>query len=52
MPNIAKILEKPAYKHILDMIRRAGELGKKENIRVYVVGGVVRDLILNKKING
>ena len=50
MPNIAKILEQPIYKHVLYMIRCAGEIGKKENIRVYVVGGVVRDLILNKKI--
>ena len=32
------------------MARLAGDLGKKENIRVYIVGGVVRDLVLNNKI--
>jgi len=50
MSNIAKRLDQPIYSHILDMARLAGDLGKKENIRVYIVGGVVRDLILNKKI--
>ncbi len=50
MSNIGKRLDEPIYSHILDMARLVGELGKKENIRVYIVGGVVRDLILNKKI--
>ena len=50
MSNIAKRLDQPIYSHILDLARIAGDLGKKENIRVYIVGGVIRDLILNKKI--
>ena len=49
MSNLAKRLDQPIYSHILDMARLAGGLGKKENIRVYIVGGVVRDLILNRK---
>ena len=50
MTNIGKILDQPIYKHILNVVITAGNLGKKENIRVYVVGGVVRDLILGRKI--
>ena len=50
MTNIGKILDQPIYKHILNVAITAGNLGKKENIRVYVVGGVVRDLILGRKI--
>ena len=50
MTNIGKILDQPTYKHILNVAKTAGNLGKKENIRVYIVGGVVRDLILGRKI--
>ena len=50
MTNIGKILDQPIYKHILNVAITAGSLGKKENIRVYGVGGVVRDLILGRKI--
>ena len=50
MTNIGKILDQPIYKHILNVAITAGNLGKKENIRVYIVGGVVRDLILGRKI--
>ena len=51
MTNIGKILDQPIYKHILNIAITAGNLGKKENIRVYVVGGVVRDLILGRTIH-
>ena len=50
MKNIRKSLDQPIYKHILVLAKIAGELGKRENIRVYVVGGVVRDLILGREI--
>ena len=50
MTNIRKALDQPIYKHILEMAKIAGKLGKKENTRVYVVGGVVRDLILGREI--
>ncbi|MBH51505.1 MAG: tRNA nucleotidyltransferase [Candidatus Marinimicrobia bacterium] len=50
MSNIAKRLNQPIYKGILDMSRIAGELAKKENIKAYIVGGVVRDLILKKNV--
>jgi len=51
MTNIGKILDQPIYKHILNIAITAGNVGKKENIRVYVVGGVVRDLILGRTIH-
>ena len=51
MTNIGKILDQPIYKHILNIAITSGNLGKKENIRVYVVGGVVRDLILDRTIH-
>ena len=51
MTNIGKILDQPIYKHILNIAITSGNLGKKENIRVYVVGGVVRDLILGRTIH-
>ena len=51
MTNIGKILDQPIYKHILNIAITSGNLGKKENIRVYAVGGVVRDLILGRTIH-
>ena len=32
MQNIEKIINKPKYKHIFDMAKRAGKLGLKENV--------------------
>ena len=32
------------------MAKKAGKLAYEDNIRVYIVGGVVRDLILDKDI--
>ena len=50
MQNIEKIINKPKYKHIFDMAKRVGKLGLKENVKVYIVGGVVRDLMLGRDI--
>lgn len=50
MKNIEKIINQSKYKHIFDMAKRAGKLGIKESIKVYIVGGVVRDLMLGRDI--
>ena len=50
MKNIEKIINQSKYKHIFNMAKRAGKLGLKENVKVYIVGGVVRDLILGRDI--
>ena len=50
MKNIEKIINQSKYKHIFDMAKRAGKLGLKENVKVYIVGGVVRDLMLGRDI--
>jgi tRNA nucleotidyltransferase/poly(A) polymerase len=50
MQNIEKIINQSKYKHIFDMAKRAGKLGLKESVKVYIVGGVVRDLMLGRDI--
>ena len=50
MKNINKILNRRFYKKINTLCILAGKLGEVENIKVYIVGGVVRDLILGKEI--
>ena len=50
MKSIEKIINQSKYKDIFDMAKRAGNLGLKEGLRVYIVGGVVRDLILGRDI--
>ena len=50
MKNINKILYRRFYKKINTLCILAGKLGAVENIKVYIVGGVVRDLILGKEI--
>ena len=50
MDNLGKHLAHSHYKHILEMAKIAANLGKQEKVKVYIVGGVVRDIILGKKI--
>ena len=50
MHNLGKHLANSDYKHILEMAKIAAKLGKQEKVKVYIVGGVVRDIILGKKI--
>ena len=50
MHNLGKHLANSDYKHILEMAKIAAKLGKQEKMKVYIVGGVVRDIILDKKI--
>ena len=51
MVNIKDLILQSENQEALSILNSAGELGKKENIEVYVVGGFVRDLIMGKTIN-
>ena len=50
MDNIQKHLSHYDFKHILEMAKIVAKLGKQEKLKVYIVGGVVRDIILGRKI--
>ena len=50
MNNLLKRLAHSDYKHILEIAKIAAKLGKQMKMKVYIVGGVVRDIILDKKI--
>ena len=50
MNNLLKRLAHSDYKHILEIAKIAAKLGKQMKMKVYIVGGVVRDIILGKKI--
>ena len=47
MTNIKELIQKDTI--ALPLLQLAGELGKRHNTKVYVVGGFVRDLFLNRK---
>ena len=51
MTNLKKTLLKPHYQKLFQIIKIIGELGFEEKLKVYAVGGIARDLILNRKIN-
>ena len=51
MENIKYLLDLDKYKSVKSILFIAGELGKKENIDIYVVGGFVRDLLMDNNIN-
>ena len=51
MVNLKNLTLQDQNQDILSIILSAGELGQKENIEVYVVGGFVRDLIMKNTIN-
>ena len=36
-------------KNLRDLVYSSGEVAKKLNLRIYLVGGIVRDLILGKQ---
>ena len=44
MVNIKSFLESPYYKEIKSILEISGELGQKEGVDVFAVGGIVRDL--------
>jgi tRNA nucleotidyltransferase/poly(A) polymerase len=51
MANIKDLLKIESYDSIRSILFSAGELGQKENVEVYVVGGFVRDLLMGRPIN-
>ena len=50
MENIEKLITQDKSKHIFAMAKKAGDLGLKEGLQVYIVGGVVRDLLLGREV--
>jgi len=51
MTNLKKTLLKPHYQKLFQLIKVIGELGSEEKLKVYAVGGIARDLILDREIN-
>lgn len=47
--DFRKKLEKFFDKKIINILSNLGELAKKLNMRAYLVGGIVRDIILNRE---
>ncbi len=48
MKNLKNLIDLDKYKVAKSILSTAGKLGKNENIEVYVVGGFVRDLLMDK----
>ncbi|MEG2140006.1 MAG: CBS domain-containing protein [Bilophila sp.] len=48
--NLAKLLTTRLPNPMLDLLRRAGDLGDKRGVDVYAVGGFVRDIILSRPV--
>ena len=51
MTNIRELLIKSKYEQVRDVLERAGRIGKSKEIAVYAVGGLVRDLLMDKVLN-
>ena len=51
MKNIQDLLEKVQNKYIHEILRIVTRVSKKEDKSVYIVGGFVRDLIMEKELN-
>ncbi len=47
--NLAKSIRERLPEDLLDFIRRAGEVAGQEQLRLYLVGGVVRDVLLERR---
>jgi len=48
--NLAEEMQEQLPADLLDFIKQAGEAAQKRQQRLYLVGGVVRDLLLERKI--
>ena len=48
--NLAEDMQEQLPADLLDFIRQAGEAAQKQQQRLYLVGGVVRDLFLERRI--
>ena len=51
MLNLKKLLDKPEYSSISEILNVIALLSKKEKKEAYVVGGFVRDLIMQRALN-
>ena len=51
MANIKDLLKINGYGVAHSILSKAGELGERDGIEVYAVGGFVRDLLMGRAIN-
>ena len=51
MKNIKNLIDLDKYKYAKSILAIAGSLGEDENLEIYVVGGFVRDLLMEKPLN-
>jgi putative nucleotidyltransferase with HDIG domain len=51
MANLKDLLKSEKHAKVLSIIETTGRLGEQENLEVYVVGGFVRDLIMEEPLN-
>ncbi len=47
--NLARLLEAQLPKYICQLLRQLGEVADKQGVRLYLVGGLVRDLLLRQE---
>jgi tRNA nucleotidyltransferase (CCA-adding enzyme) len=47
--NLAGSIREQLPQDLIDFIRQAGEVARREQLRLYLVGGVVRDLLLERR---
>ena len=51
MKNLKKIINLDKYNYVMTILSTAGSLGEDEDLEVYVVGGFVRDLLMEQPLN-
>ena len=51
MKNLKDLIDIDKHKYAKSILLTAGRLGKDENLEVYVVGGFVRDLLMEQPLN-
>jgi tRNA nucleotidyltransferase (CCA-adding enzyme) len=47
--NLARSIKEQLPADLIDFIKQAGETAQKQQQRLYLVGGVVRDLLLERQ---
>jgi len=51
MKNIKNLIDLDNHKYVMTILSTAGSLGEDENLEVYVVGGFIRDLLMEQPLN-